>query len=120
MNLWRVVDTWNGGKGGRTVRFTSTETGNAGYNQCFEWIHNNTSFSVSEATTNQGYLIEEFEEEPVLRTYRVVWQIELDAESVVEAARLALEVHRDPTSIATEFEVTSPDGVTTRVDLSQL
>lgn len=31
------------------THFTGTE------NECFEWIHNHTSFSFTEATTNQGF-----------------------------------------------------------------
>lgn len=55
---WQVLDTWNGGKKGTpTVRFTSTEVGAAGHNECFAWFHKNTSFSFSEATTNQGYRV---------------------------------------------------------------
>lgn len=37
--------------------------------------------------------------------YRVIWEIDLDAESPREAAELALKIHRDPDSIATVFVV---------------
>jgi len=37
--------------------------------------------------------------------YRVVWEIDIDAESHEDAARKALEIHRDPDSIATVFTV---------------
>jgi hypothetical protein len=53
-----VVDTWNGGVGGITVRFVSTLYGTDGYNECLKWLHNNTSFSWDEALTRQGYKIE--------------------------------------------------------------
>ncbi len=55
---FRIVNTWNGGAGGLVVVFTSKGTGDAGHNECFEWIHRNTSFSYSEATTRQGYKVE--------------------------------------------------------------
>ena len=35
--------------------------------------------------------------------YTVLWEIELDADTPEEAARQALQIHRDPTSIATIF-----------------
>lgn len=37
--------------------------------------------------------------------YRVRWEIDLEAPTPVEAARMALEIQRDPDSIATVFEV---------------
>ena len=37
--------------------------------------------------------------------YRVTWTLDLEAGSPLEAARLALEVQRDPASIATAFDV---------------
>jgi hypothetical protein len=37
--------------------------------------------------------------------YSVTWTIDLDAESPEDAARKALEIHRDPESIATHFIV---------------
>lgn len=54
---FQVINTWNGGKGGRRVQFVSPGLGVDGYNDCFKWVHDNTSFSVDEATTNQGYVI---------------------------------------------------------------
>jgi hypothetical protein len=39
--------------------------------------------------------------------YKVRWEIEVDARSHREAARKALEIQRDPESIATVFEVRS-------------
>ena len=49
--------------------------------------------------------------------FKVIWEIDLDADSPVEAARLALAIQRDPYSIATHFEVFSEDGVQTIVDI---
>lgn len=41
-----------------------------------------------------------------MSTYRVFWSIDIeDVEDPVEAARQALEIQRDPESIATVFEV---------------
>lgn len=52
---WVVINTWNGGAGGRVVGFVSSVEGDAGHNECFEWIHMNTPY---EAVTHQGYKIE--------------------------------------------------------------
>jgi len=49
--------------------------------------------------------------------YRVVWEIDIDAESFEEAARQALEIQRDRDSIATCFVVQDPDGNSQDVDL---
>ena len=38
-------------------------------------------------------------------TYRVIWRIDIQAESAVAAAEQAREVQRDPESIAPLFEV---------------
>lgn len=40
--------------------------------------------------------------------FRVAWEIDIDADSPEEAARKALEIQRDPNSIATVFAVFSP------------
>lgn len=58
---FRIVNTWNGGAGGRKAVFTSMKKGDDGHNECFEWIHKNTPFSFHEATINQGYVVEECE-----------------------------------------------------------
>jgi hypothetical protein len=55
---WRIVNTWNGGAGGRVVVHTSSATGHAGYDECMKWIHTNTSFSFHQAITYQGYKLE--------------------------------------------------------------
>lgn len=40
-----------------------------------------------------------------MTTYAVVWGIEIDADSPQEAARIALDIQRDPESIATVLYV---------------
>lgn len=50
--------------------------------------------------------------------YRVKWEIDIEAESPEEAARIALDIQRDPDSIATAFDVTNRfNDTTTHVDL---
>jgi hypothetical protein len=49
--------------------------------------------------------------------YAVTWDIEIDADSPEEAARLAREMQTDPTTTATIFDVTDGRGRRTRVDL---
>ena len=56
---WQIVNTWNGGKGGRVAVFTSISAGTAGHNECFVWLQRNTPFSFSEATSRQGYVLEQ-------------------------------------------------------------
>jgi flavin-binding protein dodecin len=48
--------------------------------------------------------------------YRVIWIIDLDAESPEEAAKEALEIQREPGSTATVFEVTEWESGKTIVD----
>jgi len=53
--------------------------------------------------------------------YRVVWAIDIVAESHEDAARKALEIHRDPDSTATVFDVTeSGTGDIRDIDLLEL
>jgi hypothetical protein len=53
--------------------------------------------------------------------YRVTWDIELDADSPEDAARKALEIQRDPNSIATVFDVAGEDSVfIRRIDMTEL
>jgi hypothetical protein len=53
--------------------------------------------------------------------YRVLWEIDISAETPEAAARKALRIQRDPHSIATVFDVVSDlDGETTRVDIDAL
>lgn len=51
--------------------------------------------------------------------YKVFWEIGIDADTPVEAARKALAVQRDPESIATVFDVINKRGKRVRVDLSK-
>ena len=51
--------------------------------------------------------------------YRVTWTIDLDADTPEEAARKALEIQRDPESIATCFIVTDAHGNRCDVDLGE-
>lgn len=44
-----------------------------------------------------------------MKSYRVTWSIDLDAESPKTAAEAALRMQRDETSIATFFEVAELD-----------
>jgi hypothetical protein len=48
---------------------------------------------------------------------RIIWEIDLDAESPRGAAEKALAIQRRPDSIATVFEVVDEVGNRTRVDL---
>ena len=53
-----------------------------------------------------------------MNEYYVVWPIHIAANSAREAAQKALEIQRDPTSIATCFEVTDTETQrATTVDL---
>ena len=45
-----------------------------------------------------------------LKPYFVVWNVELNAEDEQDAAKRALEMQRDPRSIATVFEVYPGDS----------
>ncbi|NUM55786.1 MAG: hypothetical protein HUU46_19265 [Candidatus Hydrogenedentes bacterium] len=51
--------------------------------------------------------------------YRVTWTIDLDADSPEHAARRALEIHRNPDSWATHFEVRAKRGRVHNVDLGR-
>ena len=50
---------------------------------------------------------------------RVIWEIDLDADSQREAAEKALAIHRNPESIATVFDVVDKTGRKTTVDLDR-
>ncbi len=54
-----------------------------------------------------------------MKTYFVKWEIEIDADSPREAASKALEIHRNPQSIATVFGVSDKNGNAYQVDLSE-
>lgn len=53
-----------------------------------------------------------------MRSYKVIWEIELDADSPEEAAREAFKLVKDPDSWATVFTVIDPGGHEKEVDLS--
>lgn len=59
---WRITDTWNGGTLAPKVVYESKACGVPGHNECFEWILKQTPFSFHNATTEQGYTVEQFEE----------------------------------------------------------
>ena len=50
--------------------------------------------------------------------YRVTWTIDLNAKSFDEAVLLALEIQRDPNSIATHFQVKNKAGVEKEISVS--
>jgi hypothetical protein len=50
--------------------------------------------------------------------YHVNWEIELYAESPMDAARKALAIQRDPQSLASVFVVTGEDGEMHHIDLA--
>lgn len=52
-----------------------------------------------------------------MTTYSVNWKIDIEAGSPVEAARQALEIHRDPNSTATVLDVCDEQGNYACVDL---
>ena len=53
-----------------------------------------------------------------MKTYRVTWTIDIDADTPREAAQRALDIQRDPDSCATCFEVTDPTApMTIDIDL---
>ena len=51
--------------------------------------------------------------------YTVMWTIEIDALSTEEAAMKALNIQRDPQSIATHFVVICKDGDKREIDLGE-
>lgn len=50
-------------------------------------------------------------------TYKIIWEIEVDADNPRKAAEEALKIQRDVFSTATVFQVTNMDGNTEMVDL---
>lgn len=64
----------------------------------------------------------DFKKEP-LTSYKVRWEIDVDARNQEDAARRALEIQRDPTSIALVFDVEDNTNPTTpvfmRIDLEE-
>lgn len=55
---------------------------------------------------------------PNKKTYRVTWEIDIEAISAVDAARQALEIQRDRASIATVFRVVGAVGTAREIDLT--
>jgi hypothetical protein len=55
--------------------------------------------------------------EGLMTTYSIKWEIEIDAKTPEDAARKALEIQRDPASIATVFDVYEKEGNHTCIDL---
>ncbi len=51
-------------------------------------------------------------------TYRVIWRVDIEAESAVAAAERALEVQRDPKFSAPLYEVIEQPGTGERIDYS--
>ena len=53
-----------------------------------------------------------------MKSYHVLWEIDIDADSPEDAAREALLIQRDPASSATVFGVTEEDSdLTVTVDI---
>ncbi|NLA66735.1 MAG: hypothetical protein GX856_00530 [Gammaproteobacteria bacterium] len=52
-----------------------------------------------------------------MKTYTIGWFIEIDAESPEHAALLALQIQRDPLSLATVFSVQDETGDIRNVDV---
>ena len=55
-----------------------------------------------------------------MQTYRVSWEIDIDADSPEEAARKAREIQLRPDSHATVFDLTDESGESARIDLLEL
>lgn len=49
--------------------------------------------------------------------YQTTWKIEVEAGSFEEAVKIALEIQRDPKSIATQFEVRDASGTIRELDM---
>lgn len=54
-----------------------------------------------------------------LRQYKVLWVIDIEAHSPRDAAELARSIQMREDSIATVFDVVSPNGDTQTVDLQE-
>jgi hypothetical protein len=52
-------------------------------------------------------------------TYRVTWEIDIEADSARDAAQRAQDIQRRPGSTATVFEVERPDGSVVMIDLAR-
>lgn len=54
-----------------------------------------------------------------MKTYRVVWEIDIEANNPQEAALKALQMQRDKESTATCFDVRARNGRTVAIDLHE-
>ena len=54
-----------------------------------------------------------------MQKYRVIWKIDLENETALGAALEALEIQRDPDSIATVFNVVPEDSDMQIIDLEE-
>ncbi len=52
--------------------------------------------------------------------YHITWRIEVEADSFEHAAQIALDIQRDPNSIATQFEVRDASGTIRELDITFL
>jgi len=52
-------------------------------------------------------------------SYRVTWEIDIEADSSRDAAKKAQEIQLDPASTATVFRVERPDGSVAMFDLGR-
>ncbi len=59
------------------------------------------------------------EGETRVQTYRVVWEIDVEADGPKEAAEMARYFQTAPDTIATVFDVRDETGEITRVDLAE-
>ena len=50
--------------------------------------------------------------------HRVIWEIDIEADTARDAARKALDIQRNPKSIATVFKVANPER-TVEIDLDR-
>lgn len=53
-----------------------------------------------------------------MATFKVEWEMELEAKDALDAARLARQIHLDTSSLATYFDVTNleTDEITAQID----
>lgn len=55
-----------------------------------------------------------------MNKYRVIWEIDIEAETPQEAAEMARVIQLDDTSLATRFSVKDQQGNTTEVDVDYM
>lgn len=54
-----------------------------------------------------------------MKNFRVIWEIDIEAETAREAAEDALKIQRNPNSIATVFNVVPEDGDMETIDVEE-